>query len=313
MKPTMSLCPICYKEIPAFIYSKSKVVMMKKCQEHGIFTSVVERSIHWYEYCQALNSNAIYDGYLIDVTSKCNLQCKYCYHDNNGKERSIKDILWQAEQHKELAPFILTGGEPTLHSELPEIVKGLSEFGKVNLLTNGIRFCDASYRDAILPLLKYESGVTSISLSFHKEANGKDIEFLDYCKENNIVIWTVFYVIDALSQIDEAINLFKQYSTCVHDFRIKAASTLWNTQNVQDKIFVSDMLKYLDGAVLQNSNQMISYAQVFYEELDIKLVSWYDIGNVDLWDINCAPYYRANDGSINNLVTSCLLNERPNI
>jgi hypothetical protein len=72
------------------------------------------------------------------------------------------------------------------------------------------------------------------------------------------------------------------------------------------------MLKYMKkfGATINDKeNNKLSYANLIVEDMDIKLVSWYDKSNVDLNDINCPPYYRAKDGTVNNLVTTGLINE----
>jgi organic radical activating enzyme/GNAT superfamily N-acetyltransferase len=311
-KLTISKCPVCYQDIPAAIGITDAVWLTKQCKEHGEFTSMLERQVEWYNITKDCKN--IYDGYLIDVTSRCNLKCKYCYHDNNGEEKSLEDIVLEAYEHRDKSPFILTGGEPTMHKDLPEIIKSISQFGQCNLLTNGIKLCDEKYLDKIIESgLNYTEGIVDISLSFHKEAQGRDLEFLELCRKKGIVIWTAFYVIDELSQIEQAVELFKAYSDVVNNFRIKAASNLWAESKADNKIFVSDMIKYLSSLgkteLIIGANQKVSYAQVLHEGLDIKLISWYDVTNVDLQDIECAPYYRALDGTVNNLVTTAIINE----
>jgi L-amino acid N-acyltransferase YncA len=71
------------------------------------------------------------------------------------------------------------------------------------------------------------------------------------------------------------------------------------------------MIHYLGSIdeIQFHDNQKASYAQVLFRGLDIRLISWYDVNNVDLWDIDCAPYYKAQDGTVNNFVTSSLINE----
>jgi len=310
MKITESLCPVCYAKIPAVVHIEGSVMMTKACPVHGIFTAMVERDPQWFKSAQG---KGIYDGYLIDVTSKCNIKCKYCYHDNNGSERSIDDIVQEAEANKHLAPFILTGGEPTTHKDLAEIIRRLSQMGEVNLLTNGIKLCDESYLNELLDAgLRTLHGVDEISLSFHVESSGKDIEFLEYCKRTGRKIWTCFYVIDNLCQISKAVELFQLYKNQICNFRIKAASNLWSEQNADNKIFTSDMIKYvfaLGNTKFQDSTQKISYAQVWHQGLDIKLISWYNVQNIDLWDIDCAPYYQAKDGNLYNFATAAIINE----
>jgi hypothetical protein len=161
-------------------------------------------------------------------------------------------------------------------------------------------------------LLAEENGIHNISLSFHKESEGKDLEFLELCKTKGVKIWTCFYVIDDLKQIDEALELFKSYKDVVNNFRIKVASNLGVEDKADNKIFVSDVIKYLFAlgkTEFQNANQKVSYAQVIHDGLDIKVISWYDVKNIDLRDIDCQPYYRANNSTVNNLVTTQLINE----
>jgi organic radical activating enzyme/GNAT superfamily N-acetyltransferase len=310
MKLTESLCPVCYSKIPAVVYIDGCVLMKKTCPIHGEFISVVERDPEWFKLAQ---DKEIYDGYLIDVTSKCNIKCAYCYHDNNGSERTVDDIYRDALENKHLAPFILTGGEPTLHKDLKEIILKLKEIGEVNLLTNGIRLCDEKYFDEIMPLLSNENCIHDVSLSFHKESEGKDLEFLELCKKKGIKIWTCFYVIDDLKQIDQALELFRVYVGTVDNFRIKIASNLGIENKAENKLFVSDIIRYLmsleDDTEFQPASQKVSYGQVWHDGIDIKIISWYDVNNIDLWDIDCAPYWKANDGTISNFVTSAIINE----
>lgn len=310
VKLTESLCPICYKKIPAIVYEDNGIMMQKRCAQHGTFVSMVERDAPWYNLC---TDKSIYDGYLIDITSKCNIKCEYCYHDNKDYERSVGDIVEEASMYKHLAPFILTGGEPTLHSNLVEVVKRLSELGEVNLLTNGIELCNEDYLNELLEAgLATENGIVNISLSLHRKANGKDFEFLNLCRKKGLKIWSCLVVIDDLEQIPNIIKIFKLYADVVDNFRIKVASNLWKEENVSNKIFTSDVLKYLAAlgeTEFQKVDQKVSYAQVYHQGLDIKIISWYDISNVDLWDINCPPYYKAIDGTVNNFVISSLINE----
>ena len=118
MKCTQSLCPECYDIIPALVMVvEGKVWMSKRCVDHGYFTAMVESNPFWYYLCEKWSSDVIYPGYFIDVTDRCNIECKYCYHDNTGGDRPIKEILAEAEAYKEFAPFALIGGEPTLHPD----------------------------------------------------------------------------------------------------------------------------------------------------------------------------------------------------
>ena len=309
---TRSLCPVCYKVIEADVALGAVVHMIKICPEHGYFVGMVERDPEWYLWCLQQKCKSFYDGYMIDVTSRCNLRCKYCYYPCNGSDRPKEDIIAEASDHAYDAPFILTGGEPTLHPDLPEIVRRLNIMGETWLLTNGVKLTEGDLFEQLCTAGIRSGSVAAIALSFHKEGNGADRRVLEMARERGMKIGSSFWVIDDVAQIDEAVNTYREFKDVLCSMRIKAASSLWNTKETAAKIFVSDMLKYMKKMnVMLNAkgNNKLNYANVTVEEMDIKLVSWYDRSNVDLNDINCPPYYRALDGTVNNLVTTGLINE----
>ena len=313
-KLTKSMCPVCYKEVPALIYVTDHVYMVKRCGEHGYFTSMVERDPRWYEYCQKLGCKDIYKGYLIDVTDRCNTKCKYCYHDNGDTDRSPEDVLHEAMLHRDMAPFILTGGEPALHPYLPRIITQLSKVGEVHLLTNGVGLTERLLFSFIKCGLSSKGGIVDLSLSFHPQEKDECLRFLDMVRGMGLKIWTCLWAIERVEDIEEVLDTLLPYSDVLHSIRIKAASNIWMTDGVQTKVYVSDMLNYLSDnyaatIVEEGVNNKVSYANAVLGDIRVELVSWYDVTNVDLFDIDCAPYYRAKDGTVNNFVTSGLINE----
>ena len=80
-----------------------------------------------------------------EVTQKCNLNCKHCYlGDKAVKELKTKDaVRWMDEFMKIegywLTYVLLTGGEPLLREDLPELVDQLKKRGikRLGLMTNG--------------------------------------------------------------------------------------------------------------------------------------------------------------------------------
>jgi len=103
-----------------------------------------------------------------DITRRCNLRCNYCTVDKHedvqaGNREAISCAI------RRYAPeyLILTGGEPTLVAELPELLKKVKEDSpdsKIILNTNGLLL------DAIMRLLPYLSRL-AISLDSLDESN----------------------------------------------------------------------------------------------------------------------------------------------
>lgn len=313
---TMSLCPTCYRQIPAEIAIGEHVWMIKRCPEHGPTLSMVERDPLWFQFCREANCPGFYPGYLVDVTARCNLKCRYCYHDKVGADRAIDDVAGEIEKHHSLAPFFLCGGEPTVHPQLPEIIRRAQAVGETYVLTNGTALSDPECLDRVAEAGLLKGDLLHVGLSFHPEASGLDFEFLKLARARRLKVATSFWVIDDLGQIEAAIKTLEDWGDVLGSMRIKAASRLWHSQNAEKKIFVSDMIQHTarlghqTEIVTQDASNKVSYATADVDGQRVFFVSWYDRFNVDLQDINCAPYYRAQDGTINNFVTSALINER---
>lgn len=80
----------------------------------------------------------------IVFTAGCNFRCPYCHNpdlinDYSGKLLSEKDILEILQKSKKMIDgVVITGGEPTLHNDLPDFISILKDIGfKVKLDTNG--------------------------------------------------------------------------------------------------------------------------------------------------------------------------------
>lgn len=308
---TKSLCPICKKIINATINVGKNVIMSKICDEHGAFSSILEKSPKWFEFCRNNNSPKIYDGFMIDITKSCNIACQYCYHDNSGEHCKTDSILHQIEHFKQYAPIILTGGEPTLHPDIDKILMAAALTGQYWLLTNGIKLSDPVFFNRLLPYLDC-SGVLMVGLSFHKESNGADLRFLDLCREHKKRIGTSFYVIDDLTQINDALAIYDKYADVICSIRIKSASNLGQETRAKKRIYTSEMVNDIlrrGGQIDMRYSNKISYASMLLGNKEIRLICWYDKENIDLLDIDGPPYCLDNNGNIHNLVTSCILDE----
>ncbi len=126
---------------------------------------------------------------LIDLTNRCNLRCPVCFA-NSGVTGYIVEptfdevvkIMKHMRSIKPVPPVMLqlSGGEPTLRKDLPEIIKMGHELGftDVMLTTNGVRM--AKSLDYCKQL--NEAGLDAVYLSFggiepetHKKMYGLDL------------------------------------------------------------------------------------------------------------------------------------------
>ncbi len=82
---------------------------------------------------------------LLELTRDCNATCPVCYADaypGAGGYLSLEEVVAIAERLKRegLLSLTLTGGEPTLHPQLPELVASIRRLGlDATVVSNGLR------------------------------------------------------------------------------------------------------------------------------------------------------------------------------
>lgn len=82
---------------------------------------------------------------VIELTNRCNLHCKHCFEERHAAmgDLSIKIIQKVLREGKTcgIDHLSLTGGEPTVHPQFPEIVRQVSEAGYTfSFVSNGVNF-----------------------------------------------------------------------------------------------------------------------------------------------------------------------------
>ncbi len=107
---------------------------------------------------------------MIEVTNRCNMFCPICFSDANhpAQDVPLADVSRYLEQLLEVTrapiPIQISGGEPTVRKDLPEIVsmaKGMG-YAHIELITNGVKI---SQTPGLLHQLK-QGGLTAVYLQF---------------------------------------------------------------------------------------------------------------------------------------------------
>lgn len=170
---TRSICPDCRQLVDARIFMKdNKVYMKKRCEKHGEFESLLSSDSESYVNAYRFNRSGMmpakfgtevdkgcpYDCGLcpdheqhscvgvIEVTNACNLHCPTCFAMAEGHDfLSLEEVSFMLDEfikhegHPEVVQF--SGGEPTIHPRILEIVGKAREKGikYVMINTNGIK------------------------------------------------------------------------------------------------------------------------------------------------------------------------------
>jgi uncharacterized radical SAM superfamily Fe-S cluster-containing enzyme len=204
IRRTQSICPECNRILPSTVFAREgKVFMTKTCPEHGETEELYFGSYDMYQKfatywsdgkgthapnvpiescacpanCGLCSNHLSHTGLAnIIVTNRCDLTCWYCFfYVKKGLEGAyvyeptldqVREMVraLKAERPVPGNSLQITGGEPTLRPELPEIVKIIKEEGvdHIQLNTNGINL-------ALNPNLAHilrDNGLSNLYMSF---------------------------------------------------------------------------------------------------------------------------------------------------
>lgn len=172
---TLSLCPECLKRVDAkIVFENERVYMLKRCQEHGFSKVLIADDVEYYKNLRNYNKpsempykfntkthyGCPYDCGLcadheqhscltiIEITDRCNLKCPTCYANSApgyGRHRTLEEVKQMldtiVENEREPDVVQISGGEPTVHPQLFEILDYTKTLPikHVMLNTNGVR------------------------------------------------------------------------------------------------------------------------------------------------------------------------------
>ena len=193
-----ALCPHCLEQLPASVYADddNKVWMTRECPEHGETLTYVWPNAEHYNWLRSMHTDVtlpkwrehpvedkccfscglcrrhLRRGTLveIEVTRRCNAKCPVCFMSADFATdgitfEEIEDLVTTlAEKVGPETGLQITGGEPTVRKDLPEIVSMARRHGFkfIEINTNGIVI--GRSQDYLLKLVA--AGITGIYLSF---------------------------------------------------------------------------------------------------------------------------------------------------
>jgi uncharacterized radical SAM superfamily Fe-S cluster-containing enzyme len=178
---TKSLCRSCKHPVDAkIVFVGDGVYFDKYCPTHKHERVLVASSVEWYLDAlsfiaphtppkgdvKAVRSGCPFDCGpcashqqkvfmpVVPITSACNLDCPICYTVNkNDDAHMLSEAHFAAilahlkQQHDEIDIINFTGGEPTLHPELPKFLRMARAAGirRLTISTNGLKLRDEAY------------------------------------------------------------------------------------------------------------------------------------------------------------------------
>ncbi|WP_371223456.1 radical SAM protein [Roseovarius sp. 2305UL8-3] len=212
---TESLCETCLAPVPAkIIFDEGCVFYLKRCPTHGVQKSLISTDITYYKQCldwlkpadrpqQVQTRTELGCPFdcglcpdheqhsclaLIEVNEHCNLTCPVCFASSSPTHTTTRsldeietmlDLLVESEGEPDLVQ--ISGGEPTLHPQILEILHlaRAKPIRHLMLNTNGLRI--ARDPDFAAELAKLKPGFEvylqfdSLRAEVHKALRGADL------------------------------------------------------------------------------------------------------------------------------------------
>lgn len=298
IRHTKNICPECLKVLDATVNEENgKVYLRKTCPQHGEFSE-----LYWGDYTQykraeeygplgrAINNprteadkgcpfdcdicpnhkSATILG-IIDLTNRCNLRCPICFAHAGAAgylyEPSLQEVSEMMENLLANNPIrtpalLLSGGEPTVRDDLPELIAISKELGfsYVMIASNGIKLAES---------LEYckglrEAGLDSVYLQFdgvtpepHLVTRGVDllpvkkqaVENLRQAGFFSLVLVPVLVKGVNDDQIGDIVRYAMENSDCVKAVNFQPVSVsgrMDKTQREAMRITIPDLMRWME-------------------------------------------------------------------
>ncbi|MDF1538444.1 MAG: radical SAM protein [Candidatus Thorarchaeota archaeon] len=284
-----ALCPICTELVEAREERESgQVYLIKNCPAHGQSKSLISKDAEYWDWSRSYDrpgtkpfrwSSEITNGCpddcgicsahkqhscigIVEVTGECNLSCPICFaaapfgnHVSFEKVTEMIDCFVSYETNPEILQ--ISGGEPTLHPEIVDIVKYAKGLGieDVVVSTNGLRLLDDGFMESFAradPVVYLQFDTLKPEVS--KAIRGRDLvsaklEAVERCKEQGLTTVLVPTIVRGLNDdeigdiIDFGISQEKVFGINYQPAALTGRSTLPDAQTLT----IDEVLKKIES------------------------------------------------------------------
>lgn len=290
-KNTKGLCSKCYTIVGARVVAeKGRAVIIKKCPKHGLTRGIIEKDLGFFK--KVIEGRDKKEPFppsqrmlMINIAHECNLNCRLCYLTErdkrlNFKLSEVKELIRDYPGHT----IIFSGGEPTLHEKLPEMIRYAASRKKITaVVTNGVRLSDPSFveelKDAGLSYLNFSMNGFTDNV-FKKIENAKllkiKLKALANVKKYGIKTQLSFTMAKGINE--DQFGKVIQYALDNNDFifQVRARVATGIGRNIGEKnIFLSDFIKQLArvtnipyGIILDHWLSKNAYPNAYYFNIE---------------------------------------------
>ena len=319
---TFSMCPTCYKRIPARIEIEGgAAIMSKDCPKHGSFRALIDPDGGMLLRNYNTGTLGFNKAVLVPVTSECNMACPWCY------TKGVKTVERSAEYYDQhlhdlkQAGFaiLLSGGEPTCRKDFVGLSNELRRLGwPVVTMSNMIAFADGNF----MKTSGYIHGDTlwaDFSMQHPKNYSG-EIAALKYkCLSNleNLRIRAncMQFSVSDLDELPWIRSFYDDTKQLYRNLRIRTLHGFWKDKS--KKIYLSQLYKaFIEnfGDLMPSPDMRLESTNIYsiYMRTDhcgVSLSSSPTVDNIDLSSCSRPTYGVALDGKFYGFPVAQIISE----
>ena len=234
MRRTKVICQHCGAVIPAITTGMLISYSCPSCGcEHSEKVEVDEEFFNRFAYNRHTDP---YKSMLLPITYQCNETCRLCYAPK-GDHRSVEWCLEQAAAHKSRRVF-LSGGEPTVHPQLFDIISGMSNFSAI--LTNGKAFADEKFLNEYIAVAPPADRMLRACVSIHVNMPEYKHQMIDNVRCAGLFLDTAMFSIIDINELDELIGVWQRNRDVMPIIRIRTPFNAWK-QSGEKTLFLSQV------------------------------------------------------------------------
>lgn len=205
-------------------------------------------------YYEQEPENNTFQDVIIDVTHRCNMNCKNCYIPNRDiPDMDIDKMIEAISKFPKRTMIRIIGAEPTMRNDLGEMISRIRKTGhRCTLLTNGLRLAKESY----VQHLKH-SGLTHCYLSMNGADNDdyyeqidelrcatKKVAALENLQRNRFIIDTGTIIVKGVNDdvVERMLALYKRKSVSNVICRIKNVGDIGRSMADQDNYTLEELV-----------------------------------------------------------------------
>lgn len=206
-------------------------------------------------YYELEPENNHFNDVCVDVTHRCNMKCKNCYVPNREiPDMDIDKLIDCLSKFPKRASIRIIGAEPTMRSDLPDIISRIKALGhRQILLTNGLRLARSGYVEKLK-----KAGLTHVYLSLNGADNDdwyetidempcavKKVKALQNLVKNKMIIQTGTIIVRDINETapKEMVRLFNQVGLKNVVMRIKNVGQIGRYMNgVEENLKMDDLV-----------------------------------------------------------------------